>query len=430
MSGLYLECYLNNHRPILQQPAVKDLPLTELGPEISAELQASLKVNVSDGSQCAASARLWETLLENRRIPYLLLRVADMRFALGSMVTAVPLYQELQLFLHDRQLEAWLNYVFDALTNDMRELSDTYSSFSSFSACQLWRSAANDTFPSCKLPSKCVKYIRGLWDDLNDPTLAMPRYLNICCLQTNLMEGVLRFNEYTTVRLLKVGFNEGIEEDAIIGGSVRNVADALSILQDTHRAMNEIITLVSSGSFLLTVETICHLHRILMNTSRVLFVGAQNKGRISYVNAGITRGTTCANVTVAGYSGMHLQFCPYDQVDEELHVFCERFNKLIALDDVDPFVAAAWVTHVFITIHPFDDGNGRLSRILASIPLLKHGLPPLCIRHSDKLTYNLSINRLRAVREGNYQHLIYILYMSTQRSLINLRLRINSGFYQ
>jgi len=144
--------------------------------------------------------------------------------------------------------------------------------------------------------------------------------------------------------LLQVGFNEAIEEDAVIGGSVRNAADALSILQDTHRvrilcrfpsptlfscdaqAMNEIITLVSSGSFLLTVETICHLHKILMNTSRVLFVGAQNKGRLSYVNAGITRATTCANVTVAGHSGMYLGFCPYDQVDEELRVFCERFN--------------------------------------------------------------------------------------------------------
>jgi hypothetical protein len=136
----------------------------------------------------------------------------------------------------------------------MLNTANTYSSFSSFSACQLWRSAANDTFPSCKLPAKCVN-IRSLWDDMNDPTFAMPRYLNICCLQTNVMEGVLRFNEYvsvlraialyiliaydcliqTTVRLLKVGFNEPIEEDAVIGGSVRNAADALSILQDTHR---------------------------------------------------------------------------------------------------------------------------------------------------------------------------------------------------
>lgn len=90
--------------------------------------------------------------------------------------------------------------------------------------------------------------------------------------------------------------------------------------------MNEIITLVSSGSFSLSVETICRLHKILMNTSRVLFVGSQNKGRISYVNAGITRATTHATVTVAGYRGMNLRFSPSDQVDDELHVFCERFN--------------------------------------------------------------------------------------------------------
>ena len=131
-----------------------------------------------------------------------------------------------------------------------------YYSCSSFSACDLWRPTANDdTFPSCKLPSNCVKCIRDLWDGMTESTLAMPRYLNICCLQTNAMEGVFRFNEYVSVlratalyiliaydcliqvtaRLLQVGFTEPIKEDAAIGGSVRNIADALSILQDTHR---------------------------------------------------------------------------------------------------------------------------------------------------------------------------------------------------
>lgn len=46
---------------------------------------------------CAASARLWEDLLEQHRIPYLLVRVADMRWALDNKVTALVLYEEVCL---------------------------------------------------------------------------------------------------------------------------------------------------------------------------------------------------------------------------------------------------------------------------------------------------------------------------------------------
>jgi len=38
-------------------------------------------------------------------------------------------------------------------------------------------------------------------------------------------------------------------------------------------------------------------------------------------------------------------------------------------------------------IHPFYDGNGRVARLLANIPLLKSGLPPLAIPQEHRRTY-------------------------------------------
>lgn len=41
----------------------------------------------------------------------------------------------------------------------------------------------------------------------------------------------------------------------------------------------------------------------------------------------------------------------------------------------------------FVHIHPFWDGNGRLARLLANIPLLKAGLPPLMIPFENRRNY-------------------------------------------
>ena len=41
----------------------------------------------------------------------------------------------------------------------------------------------------------------------------------------------------------------------------------------------------------------------------------------------------------------------------------------------------------FVHIHPFADGNGRLARLIANLPLLKAGLPPLLIDQTKRREY-------------------------------------------
>jgi hypothetical protein len=50
-------------------------------------------------------------------------------------------------------------------------------------------------------------------------------------------------------------------------------------------------------------------------------------------------------------------------------------------------VQAAWLHHRFTQIHPFQDGNGRLARAIASLVLVKDGLFPLVVTRDDKSTY-------------------------------------------
>ncbi|MBU1197616.1 Fic family protein [Candidatus Micrarchaeota archaeon] len=52
-----------------------------------------------------------------------------------------------------------------------------------------------------------------------------------------------------------------------------------------------------------------------------------------------------------------------------------------------PLVLAAVVHNQFENIHPFQDGNGRVGRLLLNNILLKHGLPPLNIELRNRQEY-------------------------------------------
>ncbi len=46
----------------------------------------------------------------------------------------------------------------------------------------------------------------------------------------------------------------------------------------------------------------------------------------------------------------------------------------------------------FVTIHPFFDGNGRMARLLANLPVLKSGFPPIVVSQEDRYQYKLCLS--------------------------------------
>lgn len=84
-------------------------------------------------------------------------------------------------------------------------------------------------------------------------------------------------------------------------------------------------------------------------------------------------------------NGEIYEYCPPEITGEEMATLISMYRK--AENQYPPEVKAAWLHHRFTQIHPFQDGNGRVARSLASLVFLKDGLFPLVIRESDRQDY-------------------------------------------
>lgn len=62
---------------------------------------------------------------------------------------------------------------------------------------------------------------------------------------------------------------------------------------------------------------------------------------------------------------------PYE-TSQAIHVICESYNQAIAAD-IEPLLLIPSFITDFLCIHPFNDGNGRMSRLMTALLLYKSG---------------------------------------------------------
>lgn len=63
---------------------------------------------------------------------------------------------------------------------------------------------------------------------------------------------------------------------------------------------------------------------------------------------------------------------PYETPDA-LNRICEEYNRVIGNFELEPLIAVPVFIHDFLCIHPFNDGNGRMSRLLTTLMLYQNG---------------------------------------------------------
>lgn len=78
-------------------------------------------------------------------------------------------------------------------------------------------------------------------------------------------------------------------------------------------------------------------------------------------------------------------------IKEQMEKFIEWYNTDAKV--LHPIERAAMVHIIFVGIHPFIDGNGRDSRLLLNLELMKSGYPPIVIRTDNRLNYYKALDK-------------------------------------
>jgi len=228
-------------------------------------------------------------------------------------------------------------------------------------------------------------------------------------IETGIVEKLYDLSEGITETLIKDGFVE-----AYISHNDTNIPPKklMQYLHDHFEAMDFIFDLVKSDRPL-SKSFIKELHQLITQhqdfTEAIDTLG--NRVSVKLIKGEFKNREN--NPKRA--DGSVFMYCPPLQVEMEMEnlisIYIEQSKR-----GINPIILASWVHHAFTQIHPFQDGNGRVARLLASLILIKNGLLPFTVKRTEKAKY---ISALENADNNTPQDLVSFFSLEQKKSIEN-----------
>ncbi|MGB4984996.1 MAG: Fic family protein, partial [Erysipelotrichaceae bacterium] len=165
------------------------------------------------------------------------------------------------------------------------------------------------------------------------------------CDSSNKIEGIVTTSSRMKQLVNDTTMPKTRDEKEIIG-----YRDVLNLIHDDH----DVICIQSNH--------ILQLHKLLLKHTGFSY-GGKYKNVQNYINE------------VKADNSVVTRFTPVTPFETPMAIgaICESYQRTVALELVDPLILIATFVGDFLCIHPFNDGNGRMCRLLMLLLLYQNG---------------------------------------------------------
>lgn len=226
-------------------------------------------------------------------------------------------------------------------------------------------------------------------------------------IETGQIEGVYDLDRGITRTLIE----RGIDADLIGHAPGQKPPELIAaILRDHQDALEGLFQFVK-GERPLTKGYIHELHSALLRHQDTT-IAVDQFGRMFETEVLKGQYKQRPNNPTRDDGSVH-QYCPPEHVEAEMERLVQLHQKHVSAG-VPVEVEAAWLHHRFAQIHPYQDGNGRVARTLASLVFLRAGWFPVVVTRDDRVRY---IESLEVADEGELRSLIEVFVDIQKRAL-------------
>ena len=212
-------------------------------------------------------------------------------------------------------------------------------------------------------------------------------------IETGLIERLYTFDRGITQQLIEHGI-----QAALIPRQHGMNAEAVAAMINDHKAAVENVFDFVKDRRHLSTSYIKEMHALMTRQQKTV-EGLDALGRSASIP--LIRGDykRLPNNPCRPDGTIH-EYCPPHHVASEMDRLIVMHHKH---QDYAPEVEAAWLHHRFTQIHPFQDGNGRIARALATLVFIKAGWFPIVIPEQERAQY---ISVLEDADSGDLEPLV------------------------
>ncbi len=221
---------------------------------------------------------------------------------------------------------------------------------------------------------------------------AMDHWYKLAAIETNILDGVFEIDDKSWSKLIRRGYEANAIEGITMDSRLQGPSDILETLKNTAQCNEHLsAACLLDNPSAYTASLVAMMHGKLMHMNEfhdeANMIDGIRYEQYYLLRRGESRRRSVMTQHVVEGEMVAIMFCHHKRVDDELEFYFTESHSLLQNSSVDPFLAVAWLQWAFLAIHPFEAGNGIISRIVSSLPLMKFGLPPVIVQAKHKQEY-------------------------------------------